>query len=163
MRKSGDWMSIWDDRILEYIVENDSGSPTRIANSDYIHISKQHVSNRLREIADNELLDSLGNGVYQINKKGEQYLLGNYNAQKNEFIHPELSEINVRTSPHDSQNQVRVVEINLRPESEKTAVEQLYKYQENIKSLLSPVLLQVTGTKADEELSEENVKNILFV
>jgi len=162
MRKSGDWMSIWDDRILEYIMENDSGAPTEIANNDQIHVSKQHVSHRLREIADNGLLDSLGNGVYQLNKEGEQYLVGNYDAQSHEFIHPELSELQVRTSPYDSQNLVRVVEINLRPENEKAAVEQLHEYQESVKSLLTPVLFQITGIDGDAELSEEEIKSIVF-
>lgn len=87
MRKSGDWMTIWDDRILEYVFENGSGSPTQIAKSDYIHVSKQHISRRLRELADHGLLNPLGNGVYEINTTGWYYLEGGYDAESGEFMH----------------------------------------------------------------------------
>ena len=162
MRKSGDWMSIWDDRILEYIMENDSGAPTQIANSENVHVSKQHISHRLRELADHELLDSIGKGMYRLNKKGEHYLLGNYDAQKQEFIHTEISNIHVRTSPYDTQNLVRVVELNLWPLSEKTAVEQLHDSKDHIRNLISPVLLQIDSRKTEEEVTEDEVKNIIF-
>lgn len=81
MRKSGQWMTIWDDRILEYMVENGHGSPTEIASSEYIHVTKQHISRRLRKLGDHGLLSLLKNGVYQITTEGEQYLQANYDAE----------------------------------------------------------------------------------
>lgn len=87
MRKSGDWMTVWDDRILEYIFENGSGSPTEISEITYIHVSKQHISRRLRTLADHDLLDPLGNGMYQITEKGWYYLKGGFDANSGEYLH----------------------------------------------------------------------------
>jgi len=79
-------MSIWDERILEYLTENKSGSPTKLAEEEYFHITKSQVSNRLRTLADHELLESLGNGVYIITDKGTRYLEGRYNAETDELL-----------------------------------------------------------------------------
>ena len=80
-------MSRWDDRFLEYIYENGKGSPAEIANYKYVHVSRQYVSKRLRELADNDLLDPQGNGVYHITKQGRYYLAGGWNAEKGEYLH----------------------------------------------------------------------------
>lgn len=76
MRKSGSWMTIWDDRILEYIQKEDSGSPKKLAESGYVRVSKSHISRRLRKLAEHGLLTHLGNGVYVITEQGEAYLEG---------------------------------------------------------------------------------------
>jgi len=74
MRKSGSWMTIWDDRILEYIEENESGSPKELLDSGYFDVSRGHISRRLRKLAEKGFLDHLGNGVYIITNRGEAYL-----------------------------------------------------------------------------------------
>ncbi|MWV39500.1 winged helix DNA-binding protein [Natrialba sp. INN-245] len=76
MRKSGSWMTIWDDRILEYIREEESGSPKELEESGYLRVSKSHISRRLRKLAEHDLLRHLGNGVYVITDRGEAYLDG---------------------------------------------------------------------------------------
>jgi len=76
MRKSADWMTIWDDRILEVIREDGSGSPTALSEHDYIHISASQVSKRLRKLSEHGLLEPLGNGVYVTTPDGEKYLDG---------------------------------------------------------------------------------------
>ena len=160
MRKSGDWMSIWDDRVLEYILENNSGTPTEIANSEYFHVSKQHISRRLNRLADHGLLNSLGNGVYQINKKGRHYLIGNFDAEEKKYTNFEISNLDIRASPYDEDNQVRVVDINLDPQNEEDAIDMIYNHRDSLKSLLAPVLLQLPG-KNDEVVTEEDVEIIL--
>jgi DeoR/GlpR family transcriptional regulator of sugar metabolism len=69
-------MTIWDDRILEYIRKDGSGSPTELANKEYIRVSNTHVGRRLRKLAEHGLLKPLGNGVYVITERGEKYLDG---------------------------------------------------------------------------------------
>lgn len=160
MRKSGDWMSIWDDRILEYILENESGSPTQIANSDYIHVSKQHISRRLRTLTDHGLLDSLGNGIYQINKKGRHYLIGNFDAEAHDYIESNTADLDVRTSTYDD-NLSRVVEINLNQGGEEDAIKQLQKYHDSLNSLLTPVLLQISVDEDGKPITEQDVEMIL--
>lgn len=76
MRKSADWMTIWDDRILEVIREEGSGSPTPLSEHDYIHISASQVSKRLKKLSEYGLLEALGNGVYVTTPEGERYLDG---------------------------------------------------------------------------------------
>ena len=76
MRQSGTWMTIWDDRILEYIQTEESGSPKELEESGYVRVSKSHISRRLRKLAEHGLLTHLGNGVYVITERGEAYLDG---------------------------------------------------------------------------------------
>lgn len=80
MRKSGAWMTIWDDRILEYIEEEGSASPSELEKSGYLRISKSQISRRLRKLSKYGMLDHLGNGVYVITTKGEDYLRGDLDA-----------------------------------------------------------------------------------
>ena len=69
-------MTIWDDRILEYIRENESSSPKKLEDSGYVRVSRSHISRRLRKLAEHGLLNHLGNGVYVITDRGEAYLDG---------------------------------------------------------------------------------------
>lgn len=66
-------MTIWDDRILQYIEEG-SGSPSELEDSGFIRVSKSKISRRLRKLAEYGLLQHLGTGVYVITQRGENYL-----------------------------------------------------------------------------------------
>lgn len=76
MRKSGAWMTLWDDRILEYVDEKDGASVGELEASGYVRVSNAHVSRRCAKLADHGLLRPLGNGVYVITERGEAYLAG---------------------------------------------------------------------------------------
>ncbi|QZP38978.1 ArsR family transcriptional regulator [Halobaculum magnesiiphilum] len=82
MRRSATWMTLWDDRLLEIIRNEGSGSPTELSESDYIRVSPQHVSRRLSTLADHGLLTHLGNGVYVITEEGNRYLDGDLDAEE---------------------------------------------------------------------------------
>ena len=69
-------MVLADDRILEYIRENDSGGATEMAESDYVRYSQSYISKRCKELVNHGLLQDLGNGVYIITDRGEEYLEG---------------------------------------------------------------------------------------
>ncbi|ELY95138.1 hypothetical protein C483_02201 [Natrialba hulunbeirensis JCM 10989] len=90
MRKSGSWMSIWDDRILEYILDNNTGYATEIANDEHVHVSQQHISRRLRELSDQGLLSEGKKGIYSITTEGRYYLAGAYDAEEGKIIETEL-------------------------------------------------------------------------
>ena len=79
-RKSADWMTIWDDRLLELLSEEGPAAPTPLANDDHIHINPSSVSRRLRRLKEYGLVHGLGNGVYGITSEGEQYLNGELDA-----------------------------------------------------------------------------------
>jgi len=85
-------MTIWDDRILEYIEQEESGSPSELEKSGYLKISKSQISRRLRKLAERGLLNHLGNGVYVITDEGEAYLEGEYNAETEAYINESAGE-----------------------------------------------------------------------
>jgi len=76
MRYSGGWMVLADDRILEYIRREGSGSPTEMAKSGYVRYSRQYVHTRCKKLVEHGLLKHLGNGVYVITERGKKYLGG---------------------------------------------------------------------------------------
>jgi Mn-dependent DtxR family transcriptional regulator len=84
MRYSGRWMSLADDRILEYIRENKSGTATEMVNSGYVRYSKPYVTQRCKELVNHNLLKHLGNGVYVITEDGERYLDGELDTAEEE-------------------------------------------------------------------------------
>lgn len=81
MRHAGDWMSLADDRILEYIHDNDRGTPKEMVEEGPIHYTPQHVARRCRKLADEGLLQHFGNSVYVITDAGEAYLDGRLDTQ----------------------------------------------------------------------------------
>jgi predicted transcriptional regulator len=69
-------MVLADDRILEFIREEGSGSPKKMADSGDVRYSAQYVSQRCKKLVEHGLLQHLGNGVYVITDRGEAYLDG---------------------------------------------------------------------------------------
>ncbi len=92
MRKSGKWMVLLDDRILELLEEeeNEYMAPSDIAEDDRIHYSSNHVGRRCKKLAEHGLLLSVGRGVYTITDDGRAYLRGEYNAAEQNDV--EVSE-----------------------------------------------------------------------
>lgn len=82
MRKSGRWMSIVDERILEYLDEHEFGSPGEIHKECCIDYSREYFSQRIRILNDHGLVQRINpNGVYRITENGENYLIGEYDAR----------------------------------------------------------------------------------
>lgn len=82
MRRSARWMTIWDDRILEFVQENESGSPTKLRDGAEIPVTPTQIGRRCQVLADYGLLKHLGNAVYVLTEEGERYLEGELNAQE---------------------------------------------------------------------------------
>lgn len=72
-------MVLLDDRILELLEEEGFMTPSEIADDDRIPYSAQHVGDRCRKLAEHGLVENVGNGVYRITERGEQYLEGELN------------------------------------------------------------------------------------
>jgi len=85
-------MSLADDRILEFIRENESGSPSEMKNEGRIRYTRQHIARRCRKLAEYELLKHLGNGVYIITDDGEAYLDGKLDTQTMQYLNQEGEE-----------------------------------------------------------------------
>lgn len=80
MRGSADWMTLSDDRILEYLSEVGPRRPGLIADEERFIWSSQTASNRCNKLAEYGLLKNLGNGLYQITDDGRAYLAGDLDA-----------------------------------------------------------------------------------
>jgi len=79
-------MTIWDDRILEYLRENEGAAVGEITKSDSIRVTNTHVSRRCRKLAEHGMLRALGNGAYIITEIGEAYLDEEYDAENEVFL-----------------------------------------------------------------------------
>lgn len=80
MRLSADWMVIADDRIIEYLSENETGTPKQMADSGLVRFSRSYITQRCKKLVNHGLLRHLGNGVYTITNSGEEYLAGEFDA-----------------------------------------------------------------------------------
>lgn len=69
-------MSIADERILEFLRDNDSGTPTTMSREDSMHFSRSYIHQRLGKLEEYGLVQFLGNGVYVLSEKGNEYLDG---------------------------------------------------------------------------------------
>ena len=69
-------MTLVDDRILEYINENEFGSATKMKEDAKIRYTSTHIAERCRELVKHGLLRPAGNGVYVITDVGKRYLEG---------------------------------------------------------------------------------------
>lgn len=81
MRLSADWMTIADERVLEFLREEGPHSPSRIADDERVRFVSQYIGQRCRKLASYGLTRNIGNGVYQITDLGEQYLDGELDAE----------------------------------------------------------------------------------
>ncbi|MFA1612163.1 MarR family transcriptional regulator [Halobellus rubicundus] len=81
MRYSADWMTIADERILEYLSTTETSTPKKMADSGDVRFSRQYIGERCRKLADYGMVQHLGNGVYRITNSGEEYLSGDLDAE----------------------------------------------------------------------------------
>jgi len=77
-------MTIWDDRILEYLRENGGSSVGELEDSETVRISNAHISRRCKKLNEHGLIRALGNGVYEITERGEKYLDGEISTYEDE-------------------------------------------------------------------------------
>jgi predicted transcriptional regulator len=89
-------MTRYDDRILEYLRENNSARPADIARYDYIYCSASYIGQRLRELTEYDLVTAQGRPVYELTEKGRAYLIGAYNAETGQYLHEEDPERGAR-------------------------------------------------------------------
>ncbi|OSO92193.1 winged helix-turn-helix domain-containing protein [Halorubrum ezzemoulense DSM 17463] len=105
MRYAGGWMTAADDRILEYLSENETGSPAKMKREGPIRYSRQQINRRCKRLAEENLVRHLGNGVYVITEDGEAYLEGRLDTEDWQYIDEE-----VREDTHDDSTEDTVTE-----------------------------------------------------
>ena len=80
MRRHAEWMTLADERILEYLSEMGNHQPSQIAQEFGFH--RKYIGKRCRILEENGFLTNRGNGVYQITEQGQKYLRGEYDASE---------------------------------------------------------------------------------
>ena len=88
-------MALVDDRVLEYLSENGSGSPTEMKKEGPIRYSSQYIGRRCKKLEENGLVQHLGNGVYIITDDGEAYLDGRLDTQEWRYIEQDAGDVSV--------------------------------------------------------------------
>jgi len=88
MRRSGRWQSVWDDRLLEWMVEKNDGSGTasEMKEVEDIKISRSQISKRLKKLKEHGLVQEIGNGAYIVTEEGEGYLNEEYDAENERWL-----------------------------------------------------------------------------
>lgn len=79
-------MVLADERILEYIREEESGTPKQMKDSGLVDWTRSYISQRCKKLVEHGLLNHLGNGVYVITAEGEAYLDEEYDAEAGRYI-----------------------------------------------------------------------------
>jgi predicted transcriptional regulator len=80
MRRHADWMTLADERILEFLDERGNHQPAQIAAEFGFH--RKYIGRRCRILHEHGFLNNLGNGVYQITEQGKRYLTGEFDASQ---------------------------------------------------------------------------------
>jgi hypothetical protein len=74
-------MTLVDDRVLEFLDENESGTPTKMKEEGPINYSRPYINRRCKKLAEKGLIKNLGNGVYVLSDTGKAYLDGRLDTQ----------------------------------------------------------------------------------
>ena len=93
LRHSGDWMTLLDDRILEYLHENEAASPTEMKKGGPINFSRAYIGRRCRKLMENGLLREISDATYVITDDGEAYLNGRLDTENWRYIDDNASEV----------------------------------------------------------------------
>lgn len=73
-----------DTFILEYIAEDGPASPAELVDDDEgaaLPFSRGYVNTRCQDLEDKGFLVNIGNGMYQITDRGEEWLAGDFDAR----------------------------------------------------------------------------------
>jgi hypothetical protein len=76
VRLSAEWMRKIDDRVLEYLEKDGPAPPAVMVQDDRLPFSRNYINKRLLLLKEIELVNEVGNGVYQLSGDGEKYLIG---------------------------------------------------------------------------------------
>jgi predicted transcriptional regulator len=85
-------MTLVDDRVLEYLLEHESGSPAKMKREGPINYSRQYIDKRCKRLSKEGLVKHYGNGVYVITDDGEAYLDGRLDTQEWRYIDTDVAD-----------------------------------------------------------------------
>jgi hypothetical protein len=77
---------------MEILADEGTKTPSHLAEYSHIHRTRPNVNQRLKKLEEHDMVENLGNGVYQLTDNGWQYLIGGYDAQTGELTIDEEGE-----------------------------------------------------------------------
>jgi len=80
-RKTASWMKREDERILEYLEEEEWVEPEMISRNAFTKVSTAHVCERLEMLRYAGLADTMGLASYELTGDGHRYLDGELDAE----------------------------------------------------------------------------------
>lgn len=100
MRRSAEWQSAPDDRILEIAADDEDGlvKVGNLAKHPYIHVGRSQVSRRCKKLAEHGLLRTIGDGVYVITDEGRGYLNEEYDVENGVWLTRDSTESSATAS-----------------------------------------------------------------
>lgn len=99
-------MVLADDRILEYLREEEAATPSDMVKSGFVRYSNTYISQRLSKLAERGLVKKISRGVYTITERGEQYLDGEIDTS--EDMPDEVPEVGDNGGPTASSDENHV-------------------------------------------------------
>lgn len=79
-------MTLVDDRILEYLHENEAASPTEMMKGGPIKFSRAYIGRRCKKLKEEGLLREISDATYVITEDGEAYLTGHLDTEDWRYI-----------------------------------------------------------------------------
>jgi DNA-binding PadR family transcriptional regulator len=98
-------MTSLDDRILEFLSENNPTTPTKMTKEASLPYSRQHVDRRCKKLEEEGLVEGLGNGVYMISDDGKAYLDGRLDTENWRYIDEDADEVGVNDTSDSVRNE----------------------------------------------------------
>lgn len=79
-------MTLLDDRILEYLHENEAASPTEMKKGGPIKFSRAYIGRRCKKLKEEGLIREISDATYVITDDGEAYLDGRLDTENWRYI-----------------------------------------------------------------------------
>lgn len=81
VRRSAEWMTLLDDRILDYLAANDTGTARLVSETGTIpNVDVGDVSDRMHHLEKVDLIRRIHNRTFEITARGRQYRSGELDA-----------------------------------------------------------------------------------
>lgn len=95
LRHSGDWMNLIDDRILEYLDENEAASPIEMKKGGPIKYDRAYIGRRCKKLVDKGLIREISDATYMITDDGIAYLEGRLDTGDWRYIDEESGDVSI--------------------------------------------------------------------
>lgn len=70
-----------DPYILEYLEEEGLSSPSNIHEDGRVPFGRTYINKRLQALEEHEMVINVGNGMYQLTDRGDDWLAGEFDAR----------------------------------------------------------------------------------